>query len=71
VNEIAPVEEFTEHPVVPALVTAYEIIAEPSAVAAAEGVAGEAVVRRAVVGAQVTVCVPALTVTVIVVVALL
>ena len=43
------------HPVVPALVTAYEIVADPSAVANEEGVAGESVVDRAVVGAQVTV----------------
>jgi hypothetical protein len=67
----APVEESTAHPVVPALVTAYEIAAEPSAVAAVEGVTGESVVRSAVVGAQVIVWTAALTVTVMVVVALL
>jgi hypothetical protein len=65
------VEELTTHPVVPALVTAYEIAAEPSAVAAVEGVTGESVVRSAVVGAQVIVWTAALTVTVMVVVALL
>jgi hypothetical protein len=66
-----PVEGFTVHSVVPALVTAYVIGADPSAEAATEGVAGDAVVKSAVVGAHVTIWVPALTVTVIVVVALL
>ena len=64
-------EELTVHPVVPALVTAYEIQPLPDVVATVEGVAGEAVVSRAVVGAPVNVGVAALTVTVMVVVALL
>jgi hypothetical protein len=47
------------------------MVADPSAVAAADGVAGDAVVTSEVVGAQVTVWVAAATVTVIVVVAVL
>jgi hypothetical protein len=47
------------------------MVAESNAVATALGVAGDAVVSRAVVGAHVTVCVAGATVTVIVVVALL
>ena len=50
------------HPVVPALVTEYEMAAEPRAVADVDGVAGDAVASRAVVGAQVTVWVAVVTV---------
>jgi hypothetical protein len=51
------VDEFTEQPVAPALVTEYVIVAESSAVAREDGVAGDAVVESAVVGDHVTVCV--------------
>jgi hypothetical protein len=47
------------------------MVAESSAVARDDGVAGDAVVVRAVVGDHVTLCVAGETVTVIVVVALL
>jgi hypothetical protein len=42
-----PVDEFTEQPVVPALVTAYEIVPSPDVVANADGVAGDATIEAA------------------------
>ena len=51
-----PVDELTEHVAVVFETTEYEIDAPPIAVASADGVAGELVVIKLVLGAQVTAC---------------
>jgi hypothetical protein len=57
VNVSTAVDELTSQPVIPALVTEYVMLGDPSPVARVEGVAGVAAVVNDVVGAQVIVCV--------------